>query len=363
MVGGYENCIPVGTIVTDQGYTNVIETCDTLGSLFDPPTGYKVFDAAGLPLLEWRMVWINDHNSANIDAQIRDDIPAGTTYVPGSLTCEERGSSVRTNCEYDPVNDEIYWAGTIGPDRGATDEATASNEIVLTFRVDVPTTVNLVSNQSPSLTDTDDDGDFADEITASSTSSSNISTWYRFRRTGRSGGDDLGASELPASGFAPGEITLLPDMPKGIYESIPALQLDIPNLGLSADVVGLYMTDKEWDVSWLGDRLGYLEETAFPTWEGNSVITGHVFDAQGKPGPFNKLNTLRYGDKVIIHSFGQAYSYEVRDVLTVAPDDFKATFKHRDNSWITLLTCKGYDAETGMYASRVLVRAVLMSVQ
>jgi LPXTG-site transpeptidase (sortase) family protein len=362
MVGGYENCIPVGTIITDQGYTNVIRTCDTLGTLFDPPTGYKVFDASGLPLLEWRMVWINDHNSANINAQIRDDIPAGTTYVPGSLTCEERGiSPPHTNCEFDGGANQIFWAGTIGPDRGATNEATANNEIVITFRVNVPNTINLVSNQSPSLTDTNGNSDFTDELTPASSSTSNLATWSR-RGPGRGSGSS-DAKELPASGFAPGKVTPLSPMPDGIYESLPALILDIPNLDLNTEVVGLSVTNDQWDVSWLGNKLGYLEESAFPTFPGNSIITGHVFDAQGQPGPFNKLNTLRYGDKVIIRSFGQAYTYEVRDVLTVAPNDMKAAFQHQDNSWITLLTCQGYNPDTGIYASRVLVRAVLINVQ
>jgi LPXTG-site transpeptidase (sortase) family protein len=168
---------------------------------------------------------------------------------------------------------------------------------------------------------------------------------------------------LPASGFAPGVITILPDMPVGAYQALPALEMQIPAIGLTSDIVGLSMTDRIWDVSWLGDKLGYLEETAFPTWNGNSVITGHVYDAQGQPGPFNQLHTLRYGDKVTIQSFGQTYTYEVRDVLTVAPDDFKAAFKHQDNSWITLLTCQGYDAESGTYRSRVLVRAVLVDIK
>ncbi len=366
--GGYENCIPVGTVITDQGYTNVVEACDTLGNLFDPPTGYKVFDASGLPLLEWRMVWINDHNSANIDAQIRDTIPTGTTYVTGSLTCEERGLSVRSPtdpdaCTYLVATNEVYWAGTIGPDRGATDEATADNEVVITFRVTVPDALNLVSNSSPSLTDTDGDGDFTDETTSASVATSNISTWYRFARSGRGAGTDIDAKVLPASGFAPGVSSPVPDMPAGIYETYDSLDMEIPVLGLKTNILGLYASRGKWDVSWLGSSLGYLEESAFPTWNGNSIITGHVFDSEGKPGPFNGLKDLKYGDRVIIHSYGQAYIYEVRDVLLVAPDDFKAAFKHEENSWLTLLTCQGYDSRTGNYASRLLVRAVLIEMQ
>jgi len=361
--GGYENCIPVGTIVTDEGYTNVTETCDTLGTMFDPPSGYKVFDASGLPLLEWRMVWINDHNSANINAQVRDPIPTGTTFVVGSLTCEARGSSSTTDCSFDAVNNRVIWSGEIGPDRGAINEATANNEIVITFRVDVPDTVHMVNNRGTSTTDTDDDGSITDETPPTSDSDSNLSSWYRFGSSSGSSDSTVLAKGLPASGFAPGEISILPVMPAGLYDEMQSITLEIPNLGVRSEIVGINSIGGKWDVTWLDDRLGYLQESSFPTWNGNSVITGHVFDAQGKPGPFNQLHTLKYGDRVTLTSFGQVFTYEVRELLTVAPDDIQAAFKHRDNSWVTLLTCQGFDPESNTYQSRVLVRAVLVEVR
>lgn len=361
---GYENCIPIGNVRTDQGYTNVMETCDNLGTLFDPPTGYKVFDAAGLPQLEWRMVWINNHNSANINAQVSDRIPTGTTYVSGSLTCEVRGTSSTTAClEPTLLDPYVRWAGVIGPDRGATNEATANNEVVITFRVNVPNTVHMVNNRGTSLTDRDGDGDFTDETTAASVADSNLVTWYRFGTSGSGNSDsDVEAKSLPASGFTPGEQTILPEMPAGIYntDAMQSMTLQIPSLGVNSEIVGINSIGGKWDVTWLGNKLGYLQESSFPTWNGNSVITGHVFDAQGKPGPFNLLHTLKYGDKITLSSFGQTFTYEVREVLTVSPDDIKAAFQHRDNSWVTLLTCQGYDSGTNTYRSRVLVRAVLV---
>jgi LPXTG-site transpeptidase (sortase) family protein len=341
-----------------------METCDTLGTIFDPPSGYKVFDAAGLPLLEWRMVWINNHNSDYINARITDLIPTGTTYEDLSLTCEHRGTSTTTICEHYSSPERVYWEGTIGPDRGATNEATANNEIVITFRVRVPSTVHMVNNRGTSLTDTDGDGDFTDETTVASVADSNLVTWYRFGRGSGRSGSDVDATSLPASGFAPGKQTILTDMPAGLYnnDGTQPITLDIPTLGVQSEIVGINSIGGQWDVTWLGDKLGYLQESSFPTWDGNSVITGHVFDAQGKPGPFNLLHTLKYGDRVMLTSFGQTYTYEVREVLTVTPDDIKAAFKHEDSSWVTLVTCQGYDSKTNTYRSRVLVRAVLVDV-
>jgi hypothetical protein len=149
----------------------------TVAAIFDPPSGRKTLNSANLPELDWRMVWINSANNAAINVQITDPIPPGTTYVTSSLLCEARGSSTTTVCTFDSVNNRIFWQGVIGPDLGASDEASASNEIVITFRVTVPSRLSLVRNQASSLTDTDGDGDFTDETTSVSVSRSNQAMW------------------------------------------------------------------------------------------------------------------------------------------------------------------------------------------
>jgi sortase (surface protein transpeptidase) len=37
--------------------------------------------------------------------------------------------------------------------------------------------------------------------------------------------------------------------------------------------------------------------------------------------------------------------------------------KHEDKSWVTLVTCQGYDEATDAYKYRILVRAVLVEVK
>lgn len=167
---------------------------------------------------------------------------------------------------------------------------------------------------------------------------------------------------LPRTGFAPDQVTSLPVQPAGAYVEEPGMMIEIPALGLKTQVVGIPAADDGWDVSWLGDRLGYLEGTAFPTWAGNSVITGHVFDADGKPGPLVNLSGLKWGDRIIIHAFGQRYIYEVRQVFITGSYDRKV-FAHQDMPWLTLLTCKQYNEKEGNYESRVVVQAVQVKVE
>jgi LPXTG-site transpeptidase (sortase) family protein len=128
------------------------------------------------------------------------------------------------------------------------------------------------------------------------------------------------------------------------------------------DIVGVPMVDGEWDVSWLGRRAGWLNGTAFPTTEGNSVITGHVYLPNGQPGPFLNLRSLRWGDQIIVHFAGQRYVYEVRSNARVSAEDLTA-LRHEELPWVTLVTCQGYNPADGSYAHRTVVRAVLLRVE
>jgi len=132
---------------------------------------------------------------------------------------------------------------------------------------------------------------------------------------------------------------------------------------VQTSIVGVPQTNGTWDVSWLGNNAGWLDGSAFPTWSGNSVITAHVYDAYGNPGPFVKLNGLWWGDKIIVHAWGGKYVYEVRSVMQVQPNNLAAMMKHQELSWITLVTCRGYDEASDSYSYRILIRAVLVEVE
>ena len=139
--------------------------------------------------------------------------------------------------------------------------------------------------------------------------------------------------------------------------------LEIPRLGVRMNIVGVPESGDSWDVSWLGDQAGWLNGTAYPTSDGNSVLTGYVYLANGQPGPFVSLNTLWWGDQIVVHDGAVQYIYEVRSVEQVTPDSVGAAFQHETLPWITLVTCRGYDESSNSYRYRVLVGAVLVSVK
>ena len=167
-----------------------------------------------------------------------------------------------------------------------------------------------------------------------------------------------------STGFAPDMVTMLPEQPTGLAYTPSELWIEIPTLGIKQQIVGIPQTEAGWDVSWLADSIGYLQGTAFPTWAGNSVLTGHVTGADGLPGVFAHLGTLDWGKQIIIHAYGQKYIYEVRTVDKWSnPDSTRVIEKHEELPWLTLITCRGYDEETGTYRYRTVIRAVQVKVE
>jgi len=347
-------------------------------SLFDPPFGIKVFDASGLPLLQWTMVWINDSNIVAVNAQVSDPISSGTTYAAsgassgyplpagtpaGSTTtgvsCTDTSSSTSTTyCYYEGptatyTRGRIVWVGTLGPDLGATDAASANNEITITFNVNVDAGVTSVQNTA--TIDSDADGN-----TLFTSSEQNVASAAR-TWTAQTQSTASSLTVLPATGFAPNVVTDMGNVPLQAYTATEGVTIEISNLNIKIPVVGVPKKDGTWNVAWLGNQAGWLEGSAFPSWRGNSVLTGHVYLSNGLPGPFVDLGKLKYGDRIVIHGYGQKYTFEVRSNDVVQPND-TSVMKHEEKSWLTLVTCKEYDEKTNTYRKRVVVRAVLIHV-
>jgi len=174
--------------------------------------------------------------------------------------------------------------------------------------------------------------------------------------------DSAAPPALPDTGFPMGRVTSLPIQPSGeAYKGYSSLTLDISGLGVTVPIVGVPQSGSSWDVRWLGSQVGYLFGTAFPTWEGNTVLTAHNYDASGLPGPFAELESLKWGDEVIIHAWGREYTYEVRQNYLAHPTSTNP-LKHEEYDWVTLITCQGFDETLGDYLYRRVVRAVLIAV-
>jgi LPXTG-site transpeptidase (sortase) family protein len=168
---------------------------------------------------------------------------------------------------------------------------------------------------------------------------------------------------IPVTGFAPDQVTLLPIQPaKEAYKTLDEIRVEIPTLGINFPIVGVSLSGNNWNLTWLKDSVGYLEGSAYPTFNGNSVLTAHVIDANNNLGPFSDIKGMHSNDKIYIHAYGKIYIYQVQENRKISSANLSAVFKHEEYSWVTLVTCEDYDAKSGVYKYRRMVRAILISV-
>ena len=60
---------------------------------------------------------------------------------------------------------------------------------------------------------------------------------------------------------------------------------------------------------------------------------------------------------------GQTHTYEVRSQDLVWPNRVNAVLEHKEQDWVTLLTCEFYNPLSGEYLFRRMVQAVLVDVR
>ena len=175
-------------------------------------------------------------------------------------------------------------------------------------------------------------------------------------------GDASSADGLPGTGFPPErETSLNEQLHSNVLNEIVELSLEIPKLHIKGSILGVPLIDGTWDVSWLGDEIGYLYGTTYPTWPGNTLLSAHSTGSDGAPGPFYRLNSLRWGDEIHLMSGNVRYTYMVQKVNDVNPTDLSILESPDNRSWITLVSCRGYDEKTDSYLWRTVVQAVLVS--
>jgi LPXTG-site transpeptidase (sortase) family protein len=323
------------------------------------------------------------------DVLITDPIPAELDYVPNSVDCDDGDQDAAlVNCTYEPLTRMIIaeWS--------AFTRLPATDSLIVRFRV----TGNALLSPGQSITNvgsvewTSEIGDqsapdsftaipnpFATERFYDPNSANQINTIYAdddaLELNPLSGGGGGRGNPPPRAagigglfiiptgdswGFAPDVITPLLGENKPDY--LPSgLVLEIPSIKVKTDILGIKLENGRWDASWVQDQAGWLEGTAYPTWSGNSVIGGHVVNADGKPGLFNKLKYVKNGDYILVHNSGFLYTYKIISNKYTKPDDI-SLLDHEDRPVITLVTCDKYDELTKTYLRRVVVKAVLVNV-
>ena len=348
--GNLTNTIPAGAVTTTNGITNADPVEASLTNLPGASVS-KSFSPNPIPAGSYSVLTITIKNTGNIELVqmgMKDTLPNGLLIA---------GSSAPA-----PVN---HCGGTLTAASGTqlielingTLAGNASCTILVSITGNTPgnykNTIPVGGLHTP---DTQNN----QEATATLTI------------TGGSGGGNQGGGKsknpktvagflIPVTGFPANVVTDMRDVPYARYLSTGNVTVEIPSLGVKIPIVGVPKENGTWNVAWLEKEAGWLEGSAFPSWNGNSVLTGHVYLASGLPGPFVNLDKLKYGDRIVIHAYGQKYTFAVQTNTVVAPTD-TSMMKHEDKPWLTLVTCKDYDEKTNSYLNRLLIRAALVRV-
>jgi LPXTG-site transpeptidase (sortase) family protein len=166
------------------------------------------------------------------------------------------------------------------------------------------------------------------------------------------GGDTQPTPEtLPALGAGvekPGK----PDLSSSV------MRIQIPNLGLDSAVEGVPLMDGTWDISNLGQEVGWLETSSQPNLGGNTVLIGHLNLIGGAVGPFADLNQLAPGMEIVVSADGIDYHYMITQMNITGEANISAQ-SQTDSPRLTLITCyrPSWDVTSQSYRRRLIVVA------
>ncbi len=139
-------------------------------------------------------------------------------------------------------------------------------------------------------------------------------------------------------------------------------RLAISAIKLDQQTVIVPITDGAWDISELGDSVGWLANTGrMPGDDLAMVFTAHATISALINGPFARLWTIKTGAELVYSWQGTDYVYVVREQWIVAPKDVGQLFV-RDGNVLLLVTCNIWSSDGNVFTNRLLVRAELVRV-
>lgn len=176
------------------------------------------------------------------------------------------------------------------------------------------------------------------------------------------------ATPVPVTAFPtftpsplPPDFTPLPTATQSRFALVPTSTaqgqtLIIPSLNVFATVINVYLDGEAWDLSNLGNNVGYLQGTSRVDRGGNMVLAGHIETGRGEQAVFANLGDLQPGQPVLLIRNNAEFRYVVRERLVTGPDDLSILYP-TDAETLTLITCGAYNLFDDLYEERIVVIA------
>ncbi|RJT81005.1 class F sortase [Arthrobacter cheniae] len=169
------------------------------------------------------------------------------------------------------------------------------------------------------------------------------------------------APSSPAAAPAPAPTALPPVLPAS-----PPVTLDIPSIGIRTDLLSLGLRDNqslEVPPDGPGAPASWYNQSPTPGDRGPAVMLGHVNATDGGKGVFADLRTLKAGDRMnVIREDGSTAVFEYQRGEAYQKNDFPTltVYGNTPGSELRLITCDGYNPDTGEFDDNYVVYATLV---
>lgn len=171
-------------------------------------------------------------------------------------------------------------------------------------------------------------------------------------------------SAAPVPGPADPPPSSVPPAPSVLPRSAP-VSLSVPAAGISSPLLQLGLRENgtlEVPPEPPGSPAGWYTESPTPGEQGPAVMLGHVNATGGGPGVFADLRALQPGDRLsVAREDGTTAVFAVDRGEQYGKDDFPTleVYGNTEGAELRLITCDGYDPETGEFEDNYVVYASL----
>lgn len=164
--------------------------------------------------------------------------------------------------------------------------------------------------------------------------------------------------KIPMTGFSAKRLIAVREQPAALKYNTLGIQIEVPVLDVTTEVVEVPEEEDSWAVEWLGNRAGLLSGSALPG-EGTSYVAAHNHLNNMEIGPFLFIKDLAQNDRIFVrNNNGKLLEFSVYSNELFGPDDFYLVQQKADEfeNSLVLITCEN-EAEEGGYLDRRIVFA------
>ncbi|MHA7181600.1 class F sortase [Arthrobacter sp. MDB2-24] len=158
-----------------------------------------------------------------------------------------------------------------------------------------------------------------------------------------------------------------PPVEPAVLPASRPVSLSIPSTGLTTELMSLGLQDDESlevPPGEPGSPAGWYNLSPTPGELGPAVVLGHVNATDGGPGVFAKLRDLDDGDTIdIVREDGSKATFQFQHGEQYAKDAFptQEVYGNTEGAELRLITCDGFDPETGQFDDNYVVYAKLVA--